>query len=109
MYFNSAKITSAAAAAALITLVAAGAPAAAKDWKRSVDNHYDAVEEAKYTPRGDHPQWGFTLDTVVSDMAWRQRTARMLREAPKPSADPVEREANQLADRPETPKFRFAF
>jgi len=109
MYFNRTKITSAAAAAATVMLVAATAPADAKDWRRTVDNHYSAAEEAKYVPRGDNPQWGFTLDTVMEDMAWRQRTASMLRRAPKPSSDPVLRQSGQLADRPEQPTFRFAF
>lgn len=90
-------------------LVAAAAPAAAKDWRRSIDNHYAAAEETKYVPRGDNPQWGFTLDTVMEDMAWRQRTATMLQRAPKPGSNPALRQSNQLADRPEQPTFRFAF
>ena len=107
MSFQLTKITFAAAAAAFVALTALAETVDAKDWRRTVDNHYDAMEEAKYEPRGDNPQWGFTLDTVMSDMAWRQRTARMLREAPKPSADPVEHgSTKQLADRP---AFRFAF
>jgi hypothetical protein len=103
------KITFAAAAAAFVALTAVAETVDAKDWRRTVDSHYDAVEEAKHQPRGDNPQWGFTLDTVVADMSWRQRTARMLREAPKPSADPTDGPANQLADRPKAPTFRFSF
>jgi hypothetical protein len=107
MSFQLTKITFAAAAAAFIALTALAETVDAKDWRRTVDNHYDAAEEAKYEPKGDNPQWGFTLDTVMSDMAWRQRTAQMLREAPKPSADPVDQgSTNQLADRP---ALRFAF
>ena len=109
MTFTLTKLTSAAAAAALITLVAAAAPADAKDWRRSLDKHYAAAEQNKYVPRGDNPQWDFSLDTVVADMEWRQRTARMLRDLPKPSSDPIIRQPDQLADRPEQPTLRFAF
>ncbi|HEY9536232.1 MAG TPA: hypothetical protein VIS03_01460 [Kiloniellaceae bacterium] len=103
------KITVAAAVAAFVALTAVAETVDAKDWRRTVDNHYDAVEEAKYVPRGDNPQWNFTLDTVMSEMAWRQRTARMLRDAPRPSAAPTDGLAPQLADRPEPPTFRFSF
>src|SRR3546814_1258594 len=64
---------------------------------------------AKYVPRGDNPQWNFSLDSVMSEKAWRQRTARMLRDAPRPSAAPTDGLAPQLADRPEPPTFRFSF
>src|SRR3546814_9838179 len=60
------KITVAAAVAAFVALTAVAETVDAKDWRRTVDNHYDAVEEAKYVPRGDNPQWNFTLDTVMS-------------------------------------------
>jgi len=109
MSFPLTKITIASAAAAFIALTAVAETVDAKDWQRSVDNHYSAAEEAKYVPRGDDPQWGFTLDTVMEDMAWRQRTASMLRSAPKPGSDAVLRQPGQLADRPEQPTFRFAF
>jgi len=109
MSLNLAKISLAAAAAAFLALTAVAESVDAKDWQRSIDNHYSAAEEAKYEPRTGNPQWGFTLDTVMADMAWRQRTARILRDAPRPSADPTETPANQLADRPETPAFRFSF
>jgi hypothetical protein len=103
------KISLAAGAIAFIALTAVAETVDAKDWRRTVDNHYDAVEEAKYEPQGDNPQWGFTLDTVMSDMAWRQRTARLLREAPRPSTDPAGNKTHQLADQPEAPSFRFSF
>lgn len=103
------KITIAAAGAAFLALTALAETSDARDWRRSVDNHYDAVNEARYVPRGDNPQWNFTLDTVVSDMDWRQRTARMLRDLPKPSGDPAVESTPQLADRPEPQSFRFAF
>lgn len=103
------KITVAAAGAAFLALTALAETSDAKDWRRSVDSHYDAVDQARYVPRGDNPQWNFTLDTVVSDMDWRQRTARMLRNLPKPSSDPAVGSTHQLADRPEPQSFRFAF
>jgi hypothetical protein len=109
MSFQLTKIALAAGAAVFIALTAVAETVDAKDWQRSVDNHYDAVKETRYEPRGDNPQWGFTLDTVVADMAWRQRTARMLRQLPKPSSDPDLRPASQVADRPEAPTFRFSF
>lgn len=108
MYFTIAKVSSVAAAAAMIAAVAA-APADARDWRRSVDRHYDTVEETRYVPSGDNPQWGFTLDTVVADMAWRERTARLLRDLPKPGVEPAARDSEQIADRPAAPKFRFSF
>jgi hypothetical protein len=103
------KLLSAAVLAATASLVAA-APADARDWRQSVERHYSAAEEAKYTPKGDNPQWGFTLDTVVNDMAWRARTTSMLRTLPKPGAQPLSvQPADQLADRPEPPRLRFSF
>lgn len=101
------SISIAAGAAALLA-IAAAAPAAAKDWRQSVANHYEAAELARFVPRGDNPQWDFTLDTVMDDMAWRQRTARMLRQAPKPGVAP-EGDSRQLADRPEPTALRFSF
>src|SRR3546814_9727723 len=103
------KRTIAAASAAFLASTALAERSDAREWRRRVDNHYDAVSEARYVPRGDNPQWNFTLDTVVSDMDWRQRTARMLRDLPKPSGDPAVGSAPQLADRPEPQSFRFAF
>lgn len=108
MHFTIAKFSSAAAAAAVVALVAT-APADAKDWRTSIDKHYDAAAQTKHTQRADDSARSFTLDTVVADMAWRQRTVRMLRDAPKPGARPAARETGQLADRPATPNLRFAF
>lgn len=105
MSFNLTKISLAAAAAAFIALTAVAEAVDAKDWQRTIDKHYDAAAETKYEPRTDSPEWGFTLDAVMADMAWRQRTARALRDAPRPSADPTE----ALADRPETQAPRFSF
>jgi hypothetical protein len=106
---KSTKLLSAAVLAATVSLLAA-APADARDWRQSVQRHYSATEEAKYTPRGDNPQWGFTLDTVVNDMEWRARTSSMLRTLPKPGTQPHSAQpANQLADRPEPPRLRFSF
>jgi hypothetical protein len=102
------KIASTATAAATFVLAAA-MPADAKDWRSSMDRHYDAAEQKRFVPQGDNPQWGFTLDTVVADLEWRQRTSHMLRDLPKPSTDPATRQPNQLADRPETSSLRFAF
>jgi len=103
------NIASAAAVAAVFTLVATAAPADVKHWQRSIDRHYQAAEENKYVPKGENPQWDFTLDTVVADMAWRHRTARMLRAATKPNSDALVHETEQLADRPEPQPFRFSF
>lgn len=103
------KVLSAAALAATASLVAA-APADARDWRQSVQRHYSAAEEAKYTPKGDNPQWDFNLATVMNDMQWRSRTASMLRDLPKPGDKPRGAQpANQLADRPEPPRLRFSF
>ena len=109
MFSTFTKLSSAAAAAAVISILVAATPADAKDWRLSVQRHYDAEEEARYVPKGGNPQWDFTLDTVVADMEWRQRTARMLHNLPKPSSDPIVREPGQLADRPEPPTLQFAF
>ena len=103
------RISLAAGAAAFLALTAAAETVDAKDWRRSVANHYEAAQAARFEPQGDNPQWDFTLNTVMHDMAWRQRTARMLRQAPKPGVDPADGGADQLADRPEPPTFRFAF
>lgn len=89
-------------------LTATATPAAAKDWLRAMDRHYNAAEETKYTPKGDNPQWNFDLNTVVEDMAWRSRTARMLRDAPKPGAT-VRSGVPQLADRPESRRLQYRF
>ena len=103
------KVLFAAAFTATASLLAA-APAEARDWRQSVQRHYSAAEEARYTPKGDSPQWGFTLDTVVNDMEWRARTSSMLRTLPKPGTQPLSvQPANQLADRPEPPRLRFSF
>jgi len=103
------KLLSAAALAATFSLLAL-AHADARDWRQSVQRHYSAAEEAKYTPKGDNPQWGFTLDTVVNDMEWRARTSSMLQTLPKPGTQPLSvQPANQLADRPEPPRLRFSF
>ena len=107
------KITRILAIAALAgtTSLLATSPAEARDWRQSVDRHYSAADEAKYTPRGDNPQWDFSLNTVVNDMAWRERTAEMLRGLQRPGQrDRVAQEADdETADRPEPSRFRFAF
>lgn len=103
------SMTSAVAAIAVsATLAVTATPADAKDWLRAMDRHYDAAEATKYTPKGDNPQWNFDLSTVVEDMAWRSRTARMLRDAPKPGAT-VRSGTPQLADRPEPRRLQFRF
>ncbi|GAB4369465.1 MAG: hypothetical protein Kow00114_29240 [Kiloniellaceae bacterium] len=103
------KVLSAAVFAAAAFLVAAQ-PADARDWRQSMQRHYSAAEEAKYTPKGDNPQWDFNLGTVMNDMEWRARTATMLRDLPKPGETPRhDAPDGQLADRPEPPRFRFAF
>ena len=103
------KISFVAGAAAFLALTAVAQSVDAKDWRRSVDNHYEAAAETKYEPRVDNPEWGFTLDTVMADMAWRQRTAQMLREAPVPDSQAAPSRAGQLADRPEATPYRFSF
>ena len=108
MSLHRTSISIAAGAAALIAVAATAAPAAAKDWRQTVANHYEAADLARFVPRGDNPQWDFTLDTVMDDMAWRQRTARILRQAPKPGLAP-ETGTRQLADRPEPSTLRFSF
>lgn len=102
------KVVSAAGIAAAAFFIAAG-PAEAKDWLRSMDRHYTAAEEAKYTPKGDNPQWDFDLNTVVNDMAWRSRTASMLRTLPRPGASLRNDAPDQVADREESPRLQFRF
>lgn len=103
------KISFVAGAAAFLALTAVAQSVDAKDWRRTVDNHYEAAAETKYEPRVDNPEWGFTLDTVMADMAWRQRTAQMLRGAPVPDSQAAPSRSGQIADRPETPAYRFSF
>lgn len=103
------KISFAAGAAFFVALTAVAESADARDWRRTVDNHYRAVAETKYEPRVENPEWGFTLDSVVDDMAWRRRTVRMLRDAPLPDSQATPSRAGQIADRPETPALRFPF
>jgi len=86
---------------------AATAPVAAKDWRSSMDRHYEAAEAARYIPKADTPEWNFTLNEVVADMEWRQRTAETLRGAPRPGTET--NGSGQLADRPEPTRLRFAF
>lgn len=97
------------AVGAAVFIVAAASPAAAKDWRSSMDRHYEAAEETRYVPKAATPEWDFTLDEVVADMEWRQRTAEVLRGTPRPNTDPNEAGRGQLADRPETSRLRFAF
>lgn len=111
MFSKLSKISAVAAVAVTAALVANSGLAEAKDWRSSLDRHYTAAEAAKHTPKGKNPQWNFNLGTVVNDMAWRTRTASMLRNAPKPSAPTRyrQRESNQLADRPEQQRLPFSF
>lgn len=111
MFSKLSKITAVTAFAVTTALAANTGPAEAKDWRSSLDRHYTAAEATKYTPKGKKPQWDFNLGTVVNDMAWRTRTASMLRNAPKPSAPTRyrQRESNQLADRPEPQRLPFSF
>lgn len=97
------------AVGAAVFFFAAAAPAAAKDWRSSMDRHYDAAEATRFVPKAATPEWNFTLDEVVADMAWRQRTAEILRGAPRPSSERNDSGRGQLADRPEPSQPRFAF
>lgn len=98
-----------AAAAIVFSAALAAAPAEAKDWLRAMDRHDSAAQAAKYKPKGDNPQWNFDLGTVVNDVAWRARTASMLRNAPKPGASVRTTAPSQLADRPEPRRLQFRF
>lgn len=109
MKFTSSRVVPAAAFAAAVTATLATAPAEAIDWHRAVERHYDAAEAAAYEPRTENPQWDFDLDTVINDMEWRRRTAKMLRGLPKPSTARPESSSGQIADRPEPPRLLFAF
>lgn len=104
------KVVSAAGIAAAAFFIAAG-PVEAKDWLRSMDRHYAAAEAAKYTPKGENPQWDFDLNSVVNEMAWRARTASMLRNLPRPGASLRNDAPNQdqVADREESPRLQFRF
>jgi len=97
------------AVGAAVFFLAAAAPAAAKDWRSSMDRHYKAAEATRFVPKAATPEWGFTLNDVVADMEWRQRTAETLRGTPRPSTEPNDAGRGQLADRPETSRPRFAF
>ncbi|MEO3431456.1 hypothetical protein AAFN88_21540 [Pelagibius sp. CAU 1746] len=108
MFAQLPKAVSAAAIAAAAFAITAGS-AEAKDWLRSMDRHYSAAEATKFTPKGDNPQWDFDLDTVVNDMAWRARTASMLRTLPRPGASLRNDAPDQVADREEPPRLRFRF
>ena len=100
--------TIAAIAAAAIVVVATG-PSEARDWLRSVERHYKAAEAEKFTPNGENPQWDFDLQTAVNDLAWRARTAAMLRDLPKPGLERNSARPSQVADgeQPARPRFRF--
>jgi hypothetical protein len=108
MLIQLSKVVSAAGIAAA-ALVFAAAPAEAKDWQRSMDRHDTAAEATKYTPKGDNPQWDFDLNTVVNDMAWRSRTASMLRTLPRPGASLRNNAPDQVADGQEPPRLKFRF
>ncbi len=103
------KVISITAVGAAVFFLAGAAPAAAKDWRNSMDRHYEAAAAARFTPNVENPEWGFTLNEVVADMEWRQRTAEILRGTPRPSTDTNDRNGGQLADRPEPAPLRFAF
>ncbi|WP_193368090.1 hypothetical protein [Pelagibius marinus] len=106
------KLSMTCAAAAIVISAAcsiqAGA-AEAKDWLRTMERHDTAAQAAKYTPKGDNPQWDFDLNTVVNDMAWRNRTASMLRNLPRPGASLRKDAPDQVADREESPRLQFRF
>jgi hypothetical protein len=108
MFVQLSRVVSAAGITAAAFFLAAG-PAEAKDWLRSMDRHYTAAEAAKYTPKGDNPQWDFNLNTVVNEMAWRNRTAAMLRTLPRPGASVRTAAPDQVADREEPPHLQFRF
>ena len=97
------------AAGAAVLLLAVATPAAAKDWRSSMDRHYEAAEATRFVPKAATPEWGFTLNDVVADMEWRQRTAETLRGMPRPSTESNDSGRGQLADRPEPSRLRFAF
>ena len=102
------RVVSAAGITAAAFFIAA-APVEAKDWLRSMDRHDTAAEAAKYTPKGDNPQWDFNLSSVVNEMAWRARTASMLRNLPRPGASLRNDAPDQVADRDESPRLQFRF
>lgn len=97
------------AVGAAVLFFAAATPAAAKDWRSSMDRHYEAAEALRFVPKAATPEWGFTLNDVVADMEWRERTAETLRGMPRPSTEANDEGRGQLADRPEAPRLRFAF
>lgn len=103
------KVISFTSMGAAVIVLAVAAPAAAKDWRSSMDRHYEAAEATRFVPKAATPDWGFTLNDVVSDMEWRQRTAETLRGMPRPSTESNGDGRGQLADRPEAPRLRFAF
>jgi hypothetical protein len=101
--------TFAALAVTFLALAAAG-PAEARDWLTALERHEEAAAAGTGWPRGENPQWDFDLQTMMNDMKWRARTASMLRELPKPSAEARDGEhPSQLADKPETPRLKFSF
>jgi hypothetical protein len=97
------------AVGAAVLFFAAATPAEARDWRSSMDRHYEAAEATRFVPKAATPEWGFSLDEVVADMEWRQRTAEILRGAPRPNSEPNDSGRGQLADRPETSRPRFSF
>ena len=105
MSFKLTKVTFVTAVGAAVLFLAAAAPAGARDWRSSMDRH----DAAAKTAEAEGLEWGFTLNEVVADMEWRQRTAEILRGMPRPSTEPNDRGSGQLADRPQPAPLRFAF
>ena len=109
MFSKLPRISAVAAIAAVTAVNLAAGPTEARDWLRSVERHYSASEANRYVPKGDNPQWDFNLNTMVNDMAWRTRTAAMLRDLPTPGEWRSDEAPGQQADSPalESPRFRF--
>jgi len=110
MFFKLFRLPTLAALAVTFAAMASAEPGAARDWLTALERHEAAAAATKFQPRGDNPKWDFDLRTMLNDMKWRARTASMLRELPKPSAENREDvDPSQLADRPETPRLNFRF
>ncbi len=110
MFFTLFRFPTLAALAVTIVALASAGSAEARDWLTALERHEAAAAASQFEPKGDNPKWDFDLQTMMNDMKWRARTASMLRELPKPSAEARDGgHPSQLADRPETPRLKFSF
>ena len=64
--------------------IAISSPATAGDWSEAMARHEAAAAKTKYQP-DPGSEWRFSLETVMSDMEWRKKTAAALRNQKRPT------------------------